>query len=74
MRSIWCFASSESLAASGNGVDVLAGQARHVDQPLDIGMLRMNRLRERSPRRVISRMNRIARCTNPDAAVPATIE
>ena len=57
-----------------HGIDVLAGQTRHVDQPLDIGMLRMNRLRERSPRRVISRMNRIARCTNPGAAVPATIE
>ena len=57
-----------------HGVDVLAGQARHVDQPLDIGMLRVDRLRECAPGRVVSRANRIARRTDPGAAVAAKIE
>ena len=57
-----------------HSMDVLSDQARHVDQPLDMGVLRMDRLRECAPRRVVSRMGRIARRTNSDTAIPAKIE
>ena len=55
-------------------IDVLAGQAGYVDQPVDVGMFRMNRPRKSSSSGVVSRVNRIARRTNPGAAVPAKIK
>ena len=55
-------------------IDVLAGQAGYVGQPVDVAMLRMNRPRKSSSGGVVSRVNRIARRTNPGAAVPAKVE
>ena len=55
-------------------IDVLAGQAGLVEQPVDVAMLRMNRPRKSSPGGVVSRLNSIARRANPGAAVPAKIE
>ena len=61
-------------AAVEHRMDILPGQSGGIEQPLDIRMLRMNRLGKRAPRRMVSGVNRIRRRTDPRASVPAKIQ
>ena len=59
-----------SGAAVEHGMDIVSGQSGDVDQPVDVGMLRMDRLRERPARSVVPGANRVGRRADPDAATP----
>ena len=63
-----------SRAAVEHGVDIVSGQPGDVDQPVDVGMLPMDRLRKRPARSVVPGANRVGRRADPDAAVTTQIQ
>ena len=63
-----------SGAAIEYGIDVATRQTRDMHQSVDIGMPGMDRSCESAPRRVISGVNRVARCADPCAAVTSKVE
>ena len=55
-------------------IDILAGQARGMEQAVDIGVSRVNRFGKCTPRRVIPGMDHIGRGADPGAPVPAKVQ